>query len=102
MLSIAYVLRNRVAAGFAETPYLACITLPEMQPGIEIEGDLPFPDTRHPDFFILIQKLDDVLQGRVKDITGGALYYHRESVRCVPASTGRDRVSALKDLTFYR
>ncbi len=69
MLCVAMVFKNRADAGWYEGDIYtgACHWLDE-NPGA-------FPDTRDPQFQMLLGKLDLVLTGMAADKTSGALYF---------------------------
>ena len=67
MLAVAQVFKNRAQAVGAEIYDIVTVWLEEHTQG--------FPDIRDPQFQQLLSKLDAVLDGRVPDKTGGALWF---------------------------
>ena len=67
MLSVGMVFKNRADATGKDVYEIATGWLEENTEG--------FPDVRDPQFVQLLTKLDAVLEGRVPDKTGGALYF---------------------------
>ena len=67
MLAVAQVFKNRAQAVGAEIYDIVTVWLEEDTQG--------FPDIRDPQFQQLLSKLHAVLDGRVPDKTGGALWF---------------------------
>lgn len=68
-LYVIMVFRNRAAQGWYEGDlYENCWHWLQENPG-------EFPDTRNPEFQLLLDKIDGVITGLVPDKTGGALYF---------------------------
>lgn len=61
------VFKNRAAEIGSDVYEIACVWLEDNTQG--------FPDARDPQFQQLLSKLDAVLDGRVPDKTGGALWF---------------------------
>lgn len=85
MLAIAYVLRNRVFAGWGD--WVQVVQRAGEKRANAANGWVvaEIPNLRHPDVRILLNQIDAIYtQADVQDLTGGALFYVEPNLPMAP------------------
>jgi hypothetical protein len=78
MLGVLFVLRNRANAGWFKGEWLANMTAKNQFSSMTVLGDpmtIKYQDPREPAFQKVVQMVDQVFDGTLRDITNGAMYY---------------------------